>query len=77
MTTIKHHNAELTGNSATHESLKLISSQELNKQARHSLQEDQQIIYSFFLKLVRKTSAEMVLQEFRKMFIEPIYDLKS
>ncbi|MFB2938735.1 hypothetical protein ACE1B6_26080 [Aerosakkonemataceae cyanobacterium BLCC-F154] len=77
MTTIKHQNTEFTGNSAKDESVTLISSLELNTQTRRSLQEDQQIIYNFLFKLVRRSSPELVLQEFRKMFIEPVYDLNS
>lgn len=77
MTTIKHQNTEFIGNSTKDESVALISSLELNTQARRSLQEDQQIIYNFLFKLVRRSSPEVVLQEFRKMFVEPVYDLNS
>ncbi|MGA9381491.1 MAG: hypothetical protein WBV73_22255 [Phormidium sp.] len=77
MTTIKHQNTEVTGNSAKDESVTLISSLELNTQARRNLQEDQQTIYNFLFKLVRISSPAVVLQEFRKMFIEPVYDLNS
>lgn len=77
MTTIKHKNVEFTGNFAKDKSVTLISSLELNTQTRRSLQQDQQIIYNFLFKLVRRNSPEIVLQEFRKMFVEPVYDLNS
>lgn len=77
MTTIKHPNAELITKAAKDESATLISSLELNTQTRRSLEEDQQIIYNFLFKLVRRNPHEVVLQEFRKMFIEPVYDLNS
>ncbi|MFB2875311.1 hypothetical protein [Floridanema aerugineum] len=77
MRTIKHQNTQFRGNSVKDESVTLISSPELNRQARRSLQEDQQTIYNFLFKLVRRSSPEVVLQEFRKMFIEPVYKLNS
>lgn len=77
MTIIKHQNTEFTGNSAKDEPFTLVSSLELSTQARRSLEEDQQIIYNFLFKLVRRSSPEVVLQEFRKMFIEPVYDVNS
>jgi len=77
MTTIKHQNTEVTGNVTKDESINLVSSLELNTQTSRSLEEDQQTIYNFLFKLVRRNSSEIVLQEFRKMFIEPVYDLNS
>ncbi|MBE9229226.1 hypothetical protein IQ264_27865 [Phormidium sp. LEGE 05292] len=77
MTTTKHQNTEFTGNFAKDESGTLSSSLKLNTQTQRSLQEDQQTIYNFLFRLVRKSSSEVVLQEFRKMFIEPVYDLNS
>jgi hypothetical protein len=77
MTTIKHQNADFSGNSIADKPGKLISSQELNTQPQRSLPENQQIIYNFLLKLVRRTPPEVVLQEFKQMFIEPVYDANS
>ncbi|MFB2833206.1 hypothetical protein [Floridanema evergladense] len=77
MTTTKHQHTKFTDNSTNDESVTFISSIELNTQARRTLQEDQQTIYNFLFILVRKKSSELVLQEFRKMFIEPVYDLNS
>ncbi|OKH33457.1 hypothetical protein NIES2119_23050 [[Phormidium ambiguum] IAM M-71] len=77
MTTIKHQHTGVPGNVAKDESKNLVSSLELTIQTSRSLEEDQQTIYNFLFKLVRRNSSEIVLQEFRKMFIEPIYDLNS
>lgn len=70
MTAMKDRDAEDTASAGT-DNLLTMMSVELNTQARRSLQADQQIIFNLFLSLVRTVAPELVLAEFRSLFITP------
>jgi len=75
MNIMKHQNAEIAKSPLMDDPLTVSSSAELNTEVRPNLPAYQQTIYNFLLTLVKTAAPEVVLQDFRRLFIEPGYDM--